>query len=331
MQVFRRALWGALVVGLIPAASLRAVDPNLLPADTEFLFSINIRQAIDSDVAKNNKDLVEKIRQDVSKKIEENGSFKKFITKAGIDLGKNIDSVTVASDGSQELDSGFIVLSGSFDSDKIYTASEEAAKESNESFKISKLGDHRMMEITVKNEKTVFASVIRDKHLVAAPTKEQLVGAIGRLTAAKVANFKPSFRATLATLPANPTVSIVATADAFAKMVKNNPRVPAQVIDQLANFEGASFGISLGKKVEMLASINAKDADSAMQTKFLLDFVLGTLKGQAQNAAQADEKLAPLAAMAKTLVSGINGSTITIRGEATQENIEALVKLLPKN
>jgi hypothetical protein len=319
----------ALVAGLGLAVRGSAVDPKVLPADTELLISIDIKQALESEMLKNNKELVEKARKEFEKKLGENPA-KKYLDKAGLDPLKDISSVTIASNGTKELDAGFVLIEGKFNADKIYAAAEEAAKESGEGLKFSTIGTTKVMEISVKGEKTVYASVVKDSLIVAAPTKEMLTGTISRLTAGKGANLKASFKSALATVSPKSAFALVVTSDAVGRLAQQGPLANPQVGNELQKIDGLSLSVSLTKAIEVQAAVNAKDADTAQQMAFQTNLLLGLAKGAAQNKAQENAMFEPLSAIAQTLQAAQKGVVLTVRAEVTQENLEKLMKMLPK-
>ena len=58
MTTLRRVWLAPLVVALATFSTVRAVDPKYLPNDTEIVFSVNLKQILESPLLQGNKDAV---------------------------------------------------------------------------------------------------------------------------------------------------------------------------------------------------------------------------------------------------------------------------------
>ena len=104
----------------------------------------------------------------------------------------------------------------------------------------------------MKDEKTVYASVVNDTHIVAAPTKDLLTGTIARLVGGKAANLKANFKSALSAISPKSSMAFVVTGDAVGRLVpdgaKNNPQFDISKVDagsfsiSIATYAGGVFG-----------------------------------------------------------------------------------------
>jgi len=310
------------------ASQARAIDPKYLPGDTELVVTVNIKQMLDSPAAKQYKDIVEMARGALEGKIQANPAAK-YLEKAGFDLLRDLHGVTVASNGSKEIDAIFLVIEGNFDADKVSAAAEDAAGQFPEALKISKIGGKKVYEITPAGEKRIYACLINDKALVVSPTEEALKDAISG-SARK--GMKENFKSLLMTTSNKQSFSFTATGTALAKLIENAPIPNADAATgMLQQLDGITAAVTLAKDIQFQFGVNAKDADTAKKAADGGNFGLIMIRTMAQQKAKEDEKWQPLVDIAKTLRITSDGNNVLLRGEVTLENLEKLSKNLPKN
>src|SRR5262245_16165596 len=126
MTAIRRMWLAGLVLTLTAyaAAPARAVDPKILPGDTELVVSLNIKQLLASDIAKQYKDILDQARGFIEGQIQNNPAAK-YLEKAGFDLLRDLHGVTIATNGSKEVDAVFVVIEGKFDTEKVHKVAAE--------------------------------------------------------------------------------------------------------------------------------------------------------------------------------------------------------------
>src|SRR5262245_53042979 len=180
MTVTRRMWLAGLVLTLAAclASQAHAVDPKLLPGDTELVVSVNIKQMLDSEIAKQYKDIIDQARGALEAQVQNNPAAK-YLEKTGFDVLRDLHSVTIASNGTKEVDAVFVVIEGKFNADKVHAVAEEIAGENADHLKISKIGSTKVYEIVPPGEnKRIYAALINDTTLVAAPSQDALKDAI---------------------------------------------------------------------------------------------------------------------------------------------------------
>lgn len=255
----------ALAVVFAVAAPASAIDPKFLPPHAEAAITINVKAALDSQLAKNKKDLLEKLKETIKAKLDESPA-KEWLEKAGFDIMKDLHSITIAGDGSKEVDSIFFAVEGAFNVDKLVETAREAARTNGDVLKWSKSGNVNIFEVTPQgNEKTIYAGLIGDSVLVAAPTRDALNGTIARVNGGgKAAGLKPGLKTLLQTTNSKQTLSVVATGAAIAKGIENAPRPPKGDFAAMAqSVDGLAISVTVGKDIQFEASITSKDEDTA--------------------------------------------------------------------
>jgi hypothetical protein len=332
MQIVRR-WWLAsltLVLGLAAATPALAVDAKLLPGDTEVVISVNIKQMLDSQVAKTYRDAIDQAKGFLAGKIQENPAAK-YLEKAGFDLFRDLHSITVASNGSKDLDTGTIIITGSFKEEKVLAAAEDIARDAAEVLKISSVGSTKVFEITPPGEKRIYAALVNERTMIATGSLDGLKECISRSKTNSTKGLKEGFRSLLKTTNENQSFSFVATGTALGRLIENAPVPNADAAaGMLLGLDGISAAITLKKDIQFQLGINAKDAETAKQTVAAGNFGLLTVRTLAQNKAKENDQLQPLVEIAKTLRITSDGNNVMLRGEVSTENLERLIKVLPR-
>ena len=192
--MFRRVLVGAvLAAGLALPARAAEVDP-LLPAETESIMVVNVRQVLDSDLVKK----YAKAQIEQALKARDN---QKILESLGLDPFKDVDRVTIGSWGKGPEDmEAVVIVRGKFDPTKLFAAAQDLAAKDNEKAKIEIVqeGTYKLVKVTAENQpKPFFAAVANEKTIVGASDKKRVADLLGR---AEKAAAKPELKRELALL-----------------------------------------------------------------------------------------------------------------------------------
>lgn len=318
----------ALALGLVLTPSARAVEPKLLPADTEWAFSINLKQILDSDLVKANRETLDALLKLAKANAPNDPGAEKFLEAAGFDVMKDMIGFTVAGPAGVDPDKLVMIIEGKFKADKVHAAADEFAKMAGAAVKTSMIGKVKVYEVAVDGEKTLFASLIDDKHLVASATKDTIAEVIARNTGAKKAGHKKEFRAVLDATNAKQSLNFAATGNALMTGVKNAPKIPKndQVAGVLADIHGLSGSITVKKDVEFQLNVTAADADAAQKMAQGAQFAIGAVKAMVQNKADTDPNAQIAVDVLKTLRVTNMGPNLVFRGEMTVDVVEKIFK-----
>ena len=318
-----------LILGLVIPAT--AIDPKYLPPNSEAAVTINLKQLLASELVKSKKELIDTGKKSLNEKLQQSG-IKSYLDKAGIDLFRDIHTITVSSDGSKAVDAMFIVVEGKFDAEKFVEVAQEAADKDGNKFKVSKQGNANIFEITPNDdEKTIHAALINDNLLVAAPTRQTLDGVIARAGSGRGVGAKGKMKSLLETTNNKQTLSIVGTGAAIGKILENAPKAPQGDIGaMIQSIEGFAFSITVGKDIQFEVAADAADEENATKIVGMGNFGLVAARGMINQKAQEDAKFQPVADIAKTLRLTNQGSSIILRGNVSADNIERIYEMLPQ-
>lgn len=321
----------ALTLGLVLApATVRAVDPKLLPNDTEWTFTVNLKQMIDSPLVKANRESLDQLLGMAAELAQGDGTAEKFLKEAGFDPMKDLTSLTIAGAAGIDPDRVMILLEGKFNAEKLHAAVEKQAQGAGDVVKITKVGGVKVYEIDVQGEKAVFASLVNDKTLIATASKEALSDAVARSAGTKKSMLKKEFRALLDTTSPKQSLSFVATGNALTTAAKNAPNIPNpdQVADALGEISGLSGTVTLAKDVDFQLTVGAKDAETAQQMSQLAQFSVGAFKAMVEKKADEDARAEIGADVLKTLKITSQANNVVFTGRLTVDVIERLFKNL---
>jgi hypothetical protein len=331
-ECFMKILHGMWLVTLVSAlatpAPVRALDPKYLPNDTEIVFTINLKQILDSELLKANKEAVEHGKTALENQAGDN-PLMKYLKSAGFDIFRDLQSITVANNGGKEPTA--IIIEGTFDPAKFKATAEEAAKANPDALKISRAAGQTIYEISPPGDKKAFATLINGKVLYAAMTREELADAVGRVAGTKTSNLNKDYAVLLDTVNNKQSVSFVATGAALSKLTKDAPIPNGDAAAAvLQSIDGLSGAITVGKEVEFQIGVNAKDEATAKKMAQDGNGMLLGVKFLVGQQATKDERLAPLVDIAKTLRLDNQGSNVLLRGTVSLDVIEKLMKNVPQ-
>src|SRR5262245_26296080 len=271
----------ARILGLAVAATLlsvpaRAADiDRYLPADTETVVTLNIRQILGSQLAKKNG--LEELRDFIKSQEELDGVLKDL----GLDPLKDIDKVIVAAPATGEQDKGLVIVHGRFNLDKFKARAEKAAKDNKDTFKILKVkdgqgGEHTVYEVAVSaqgNSQTFFAGFADRTTLLAAPAKDYLIDALRVKDATKVRLKNQTFQDLITKADAQQSLSIATTGEALAKSQLADP-----IKEFLPKINDVVGGITLTDGIKMEFAVATKKAGDAKMIQEQIDKGLGYAK-----------------------------------------------------
>src|SRR5688572_32781481 len=104
MFTARRVWQPALALALVALGAWSAVgaaDPKFLPSDTEIVFTLNVRQILESELIKSNPDALKQAKAQLENQASETPVLK-YLKDAGFDIFRDLGSLTVANNGSKE-------------------------------------------------------------------------------------------------------------------------------------------------------------------------------------------------------------------------------------
>jgi hypothetical protein len=319
--MLRRTLVGViLAAGLAAPVRAAEVDP-LLPADTESVMFVNVRQMLDSDLFK-------KYAKGQLEQVLEGNDAQQLLKELGLNPMKDVDRVTVGSwgKGAEDMQAA-IVIRGKFDPDKLFKAAQDQAKTKGDEIAIVEEGNYKLVKFTPKDQpKPIYASVADDKTIVAGTEKKIVTTALD--AAAK--GGKPTLKKELATLllKQDEKASMFAVGLVSGKIDGLPPGLNIPGVDsaklgkQLEKMENFALTLRVTDDVNLELSAGMKDTDAADDFGATIGQLIDTAKNLLPLVAGQRAEFKPLAdEISKTLKSKVADKDVQITLKLTGDAI----------
>jgi hypothetical protein len=297
------------------AGPARAAElDKLTPANAQMVWVVNVRQAIDSPLAKK-KGLVDIIKAG----IEGNLQAKQLLSALNLDLTKDIESAAFAIENLTDLQSGkpekvLAIIRGNFDPDRIDAVASKADK-----IKVSKEGTTTVYEFKDKDN-TAYFTLIGKNIIAAAPSKDYLLKSVKNIGGGSKELVKAS-----AKLDGKSSMwmAMVITDD-LRKMMAQNP----QTKDIAEKLEAFTFGVKVTDNIVADLNINTSDAAAAKVMKTQVDAALPFI-----TALVGDDN--PASPVVKELIKGLkvtaNQDGLNFNLKITEATLDMIIKLVQMN
>jgi hypothetical protein len=326
MLNFRRLQLAVLVMaGLyVSSAASRAVDVRLLPSNTEVVFTVNIKQMLNSEMARANKEVIAQMKGALDN--PQAAEAMKYLKDMGFEPFSDLTSITVAHTGSQEIKDLFVVIDGAFKADKFHAVAAKVAEDNAGIMRTSKFGTTTIYEIQGGPE-MAFLALVGGKSVVVAADLDVLKGAITRSTGTTVVATKVVDL--LRTVNDKQSLSIAITGEALGRAVANVPNAGNLPIGNVVeSIKGITGAITMAKDINFQLAIGTADEKSAKELVTTGQLGLVFLNGMVANKAKDNPDLAPAVEVMRTLKLSSMGSNAVLNGTISQANLEKLMKAL---
>jgi len=329
MLNLRRFCVAALVVAgfCVSTATSRALDIRLLPANTEIVVTVNLKQILNSELVKSKDEAIKQIKAAIEN--APNGDeVAKYLKIMGFDPFTDLISITLAHPGSQEqAEEIFVVIDGVFNAKKFAEAVKTASENYPGTITNVQIGGGTAYEISVQG-KSVYVALVDGKSVVLAAQKDELAGAITRSKGNAVAAVK--VKDLLKTLTDKQSFSVAITGEAIARLAAQAPgggQLPPGAPD-LADIRGLTAAVTITKEISFMLGVGFKNEKTAKDSENTATFALAALKLAMQQKAGQDPEFAPVVDVMRTLRISSNGSNLVLTGSVSQDNLEKLIKMI---
>ncbi len=165
--------WALPVFGLallVPPARAADLDP-FVPADSEWVLHVNVKQLVASPVAR-------KAGDQLQFALRSHRDGLAPLTELGVDPLKDVDTLCVAGSGLLQYDRAVLIAHGGFDPEKLRRAAEEQVKKDSSLWKVHQQGAVTFYELRDKARPQPLFFVLRDDAtLLASPGKKYVLAA----------------------------------------------------------------------------------------------------------------------------------------------------------
>ncbi len=311
-----RALFCAVAIAGLTAAPSRAAEVDaLLPAETDSVVFVNVRQILDSDIVK-------KYALGQLKQALQGADAQQTLNKLGLDPLKDVERVTAGSWGKDKDDMNVIfVVRGKFDAQKLFAAAKEESKKDDAKLSIVEEGKYKLVKIVgdENQKKPMYAAVADGKTIIGGTDKKIVTSALDKSQGANPkAELKKDLAALLLRMDEKASMFACGLVEGKITELPNGldkiPGLdPKELAKQLGNMKSVALTFKLTSDVNLEVAMGMKDADSATEFNNTLDGLINTAKQFLPFVAGQKENLKPLVdEINKSLKSKAKGSDVTL-------------------
>jgi hypothetical protein len=333
----------ALAGGVLPA---RAADlDTLLPDDTTFVVSVNVKQVLESPLftKHHQKQVEELLKKDVVQNI---------LKDTGFDPLKDLDRVmfvmcqsSFQEEGTREVpkdkagsagEGPVILIQGRFDAAKIQARVKQAAKDFPDHLKVHGIGKANVAEITGPFDK-LFAAVVDDHTIAATPRRDQMEDLLEKANGTRTTEYKnPEMAKLLKAWDPKQTIQVAATADMIldsSTSIRNDgmKRVIMVSHHRLRDhgIESLLGGGTVTDSIQAKATLGTKDPETAKKLQEKMDQGLSQIKAEGEQALAKQpsdkERITAAVDVLKTVQIKAEDKAVTVEGRASGEGVGSFV------
>jgi hypothetical protein len=294
-----------------------------LPAETDVVVTVNMRQVSDSELGK-------KVGADLIKQLL--GAVKQASTAVeatGLDLLKDFEVINAGIDIDHiDPPKPFVLFEGKFDLKKVQASIDAFVKAHPDKLSTVAVGEKTGYKIAGdKAEHTMYAAILDEAKLVVAATTDDLKGAFAALDGKR----KPVISKELAGLLATAKSTAPIFARAWVKGKLAELRVPNEKLNaQVQKVDWAIATVTVNKDVAFTLTVNCPDEASAKLTSDLLGAVVGLIRLQIIAASEDQPELKPISDLLRATKVAPVGKQVVATGSVKGEAIEKALKPMPE-
>ncbi len=319
MPCLTRRVLGAVAVSVALAAPARAAEVDkLLPADTEFVVQVNVRQALDSELVK--KYAIEQIKQAMA-----GNDAQKALKALGLDPLKDIDRVTIGGYGTDPKDmKALAVIRCKFDPEKLSSAAEAHAQKDPEKLMGLTEGGVTLYKMTQENQPNPSYGAIRDgSTLLFGSTKELVLDGV----AGKGGGVKRELAALVLKQDEAASVYLCGvTAGKLGNLPLPGGNDPAMK-KNLENMANMALTLRVTTDVNLEVVLGMKDEDAADEFGKIVDQGVQQAKGIIPFLAAQNPQMKPLTELAQTLKNSTKNKDVVITAKLSGDSIGKMLNM----
>ncbi len=303
----------------VAASGARAAEPDkLLPADSDSVTFVNVKQILGSEVVK--KYALEQIKQALAGQ-----DAKQFLEQLGLDPLKDIDKVWAGSSGKDLSDlKGLAIVHGKFDPEKLLKAAEGLAKKEADKFSLIKDGATTMIKYQPDQGNPVYGTVVDDTTVIVGTEKKLITTAVKQAADQKAAPISADLVALVKKMDDKASVFTTSVVKGKLDGVKIPPQLPIDlsgVEKALPKTETMSLIVRVSGDIGLEFLFGMKDDDAATDMGDAMNKAIDGIKGLITVAAAAEPKAKPFVEVVKTFKSDVKKKDVIITGKVAGEVI----------
>lgn len=321
MRHLTRSWLAAALAVVFAAPTARASEPDaLLPAESDSVMYINVRQVLESDIIK--KYALEQIKQAL-----QGNDAQKLLTDLGLDPLKDVQKIVIGASGKDQSDMQFlVVVHGKFEPEKLYKSAEAQTKKDADHFTLVKDGKDVIFKYQPDNGNPVYGTVVDESRVVLGGDKKTITTALAA-SAAKKSGIGKELTSLVTRMDDKSSIWLASVVKGKLDKVKlpgggGNPNLQGQ----LAGMENVTAVVRVGADVTVDISLGMKDVDAADEMAKTVKELLDTVRGALPFLAAQKPELKALADAGKSLKSDVKEKNVVISAKLPGSAIGQLLK-----
>jgi hypothetical protein len=319
-------LFGSALAVLLLTAPVRAADvEKLLPNDTEVVFSINVRQILDSP-------LVKKLPLDQAKEaLKAQDDAQQVLKDLGFDPFTDLDSITTAGSSGGEPDKGLLIVRGKFDLEKFQAKAEAVAKDMPETLKIQKKPAspsgtttvYEVNNVVPGTQQTVYVALLNKTTLVASSGIDYVLDAADKEAGRKKTALKnKELQALLTRVDTTQSIWAVVLGSTLEQSPLGKDDDAKEVI---AKVQDVITQVEIDKDVTARLDVTAKKAEDAKKIQEALEDGLDKARGALAFLASTQKEAKPLLNVLRNIKPTVKDKTVTVEIKVAGDMIDKAI------
>jgi hypothetical protein len=301
------------LAALLPAAPAADIDPYV-PANSEWMLRVNVRQLADAPALKKNAGPA--LRAGLGARPE----LMKPLVALGVDPLTDVTSLTAAGSGLPEDKQAVLIVRGDFGSDKVRATADKQVKEQPTIWKAMKGGGATTYEMRDKGGKVLAYLAVVGEGTVLVATDRKYVTAAAARDPKKPVQVSEALRKLVEKADGKDDVWLASVKPQHVHKLLTKSPYTAGIADDVTAFTAR---VKAGDDLKVSFSVHTKGKKTAEEVAGLLDAAKGFASIAAQNIDGVGMLLSDLIDACKT---STDGGTATLAGELNEEQIAKATK-----
>jgi hypothetical protein len=319
MRHFQAALFCLGVNWFLTAAPARSAEVDkLLPDDTQYVMTLNVRQLLDAPLTK--KYGLAKIEA----LLKDDDEVQEVLKSLGLDPLKEISQVTVVGRYMEDVGKAFFIVHGKFDVAKFQAKANEVAENLGDVLKIHAAGDFKIYEVNFPGQpRGIFVSVLNPSTIVASPQKDYVTQAVDKESGKKKGEISKDLLALVDKLDGKKSLCIGALRGSLDKTSFAQDEVFKPMLDKIKTL---AVEVTASDHFEAELAVAAQSGDSAKELNKEIEEGLKQAKGIVSLLAGNEKRLQVLLELLEASKVTTQEGSVLIKGQVSAAVIDKSLK-----
>ncbi|MBM4072137.1 MAG: hypothetical protein FJ271_24905 [Planctomycetes bacterium] len=294
--------------------------------DCELVLVFNLKQLLDSELAKSQHNFIERIKATLTSKLANQGQLVAYLKKFNVDPLRDLHKFTFGHPGSKDPQDGMLVVEGKFDPVKFNSTFKELSNSPGKELRILLSGKTAIYQFDGK-PRPAYVALHDGKALVLGFDQDRVTTVVAQLGGTCKPKLRPEITKQLATMKDKQTLCFVATAGAMANVLaassvpaSNTPNFKSLNIKEMMAWQkdtkSYSLALTLRKDLDLQFATGMADRDTASKMADAGNLMLPFLREMVPQEAKT---------VIDTMRFKADGSSVLLRAEVPFATLKKLL------